>query len=206
MIMIKNGILFLSFFTVCGCSSFNLTMKSPRQFRQLKDIPICISTQKEVTLVGMNKQKMTVWMDGFYAENYQSINDSLMLFFPTYIAFVPFSNISKITCSGIWDDEIGFISKKEFMCVDSAIGLSRPLGTSILGCVLGFWGGGTLFVKLTDHTALEHSDGWYSYVFGSALAGAVAGAMICHELVKSSHTRKVVNRIREQRKKGNLQE
>jgi hypothetical protein len=198
-------ILFVSFCSICGCSSLNLTMKSPRQFRQLKDIPIYVSTKKEVKVVDANKQTMNVFLDGFYTEKYQSVNDSLILFSPHFSTSVPFSDISEIKCSGLWDDEIGFISRKEFISHDSAMGLHGPLGASIMGSVLGFLGGGYFFVKITDHSELEHTDDWYSYVFGSALIGAVTGATICHKLVESTDRRKIINKIKEERKKGNFQ-
>jgi hypothetical protein len=148
---------------------------------------------------------MNILMDGFPAEKYQSINDSLILFFPRCTAAIPFSDISKIKCSGIWDDEIGFISKKELMRYDSATGIGRRLGSSIIGGVLGFWGGGYVFIKLTDHSALENSEDAPMYALISAASGAVGGAMICYKLVESSDRRKIIDKIKEERKKGNLQ-
>jgi len=190
---------------MCGCSSLSLTMKSPGQFRQLKDVPIYVSTKKEVKLVGLNQDTMNIIMDGYYSDKYQSSNDSLILFFPTFTVSMPFSDISKIKCSGIWDDEIGFISKEELMRFGYTTGHKGRLGLSIAGGFFYFLGGGYLFVKLTDETALEHSENWYSYVFYSALGGAVAGTMICYKLVESSDRKKIVDKIKEERKKENLQ-
>jgi hypothetical protein len=195
----------LSFLTLCGCSSLNLTMKSPMQFRQLKDVPIRISTKKEVKLVGLNQDTLKMVMDGYYSDKYMSSGDSLILFFPTFTASMPFSDISKIKCSGMWDTEIGFISEKELMRFDYKKGHNRRFGTSIASGLVGFLCGGCLFVKATDHTALEHSDDWYSYVFVSALGGALGGATICNKLIQSSDRRKIIEKIKEERIKGNLQ-